>query len=185
MVGHFEIRNCPGCKKQVDTLYGGVWSGLGPPRYRCSRCGLIFNSERFEWADMDRIGKTRYTVVSLVYVGVGGIVGGITIAAAFQFLRLGPWVRRFPLDPLEFGLGAFVCAVLTAAIQIARVFRSLERSRENEWRRMDLGNDSKREVVAMDEPCRPTWDNVKLGLIFLITVGPMMLGWLIAFVRTL
>lgn len=185
MAGYLRIHHCPGCKKIVDTLPGGVWSGLGPSRYRCSRCGLVFHSGRREWADMGGIAKAKYIGISLLYVVVGGMMGGMSISAAVQIQRLGPGATRFRLDPLAFVLGTFVWTVVIAAIQIARLFLSLLRSRENEYRRMDLGKDSKRKVVAVDEPHSPTlWRYTKSGLLFLM-LATILLSWLIAYIRTL
>jgi predicted RNA-binding Zn-ribbon protein involved in translation (DUF1610 family) len=175
--------NCPHCGAIVAMLPYGVCSWLGAPMYRCGDCGVPYASGRVEWTDMTRKRKAWYVGVSLLYSGVIGGVGGVSIAGAVHFLRNGPWKNEIPVGTLEQGLGTLACAVLVGAIQIERVFRSLERSREREYRRTELGSDPGQETADVEVPCQPAFWFGLPGLAILLIFAPATLGWLVALLR--
>ncbi len=173
-------RRCPNCGAIVNDRPAGICSCLGPPRYRCSDCGLLYESGRLEWADMTWKRKAWYVGVSLFYTGAIGAMGGVSIASAVHSLRKGPWENDIPVGTLEQGLGTLVCAVLIGALQIGRVFRSLEQSREREHRKMELGSDSDQDVATGEESCQHVFWLGPAGLAFFLILAPGVLGWLVA-----
>src|SRR5262245_20551422 len=79
MIVAYSVDRCPGCRRFVDAHFFLVSSGLGPPRFACSKCGREFNSGRLVWPQMMSGRRFRYFVVSLVYAGVVGLL--VTLAA--------------------------------------------------------------------------------------------------------
>jgi hypothetical protein len=142
----------------------GLCSWLGPRIYLCPRCKSPYDSGRLEWAEMTGKRKSWYIGVSVLYTGMLGFIGGVSIAGGVHFLRSGPWKWEVPFGTIEQGMGTIVCMLLIAAVQISRVFRSLNRTQYSDAATPE-------EAAFWLGP-----QGLALSLIFV----PATLGWLIA-----
>jgi hypothetical protein len=178
----FEIAelHCPQCQAVVASLPMGICSWLGQPTYRCATCGSAYDSGRAEWTDMSRKSKTWYVGVSLLYVVVIAWLGGLSIAGAIHFVRHEPWKRFMPLGTMEHSLATAACMTLIAVVQIGRVFQSRRRTYEREQRAIESANHSGQENAEVELPRQPDLLFGLRGLGLLLTLGPLILGWLIS-----
>lgn len=126
---NYLLVKCP-CGHTLETRILGLCSQLGPPTVRCPGCGSEVESGRAEWPDMSRLARVRYFVMSLVYVGIVGFLGGYSYGAARDY-----WLRRpHATDELpDFTGPVFVTGFLlwggaVVLLQFYRIFASILRS---------------------------------------------------------
>jgi hypothetical protein len=182
--GHVSMAklHCPHCNKVVDSLPLGICSWLGPELYRCGHCGSSYNSGRLEWVDMTLRRKAWYVLVSFLYVGAVGGMGGVSVAGCVQFLKDGPWQKELPVGTLEQGLGTLACALLIAVVQVGRVFRSVQRTNEREQLFADLECNPELDVSAIGTAHNPAFWLGPWGLALFLVFVPALSGWLVALV---
>jgi hypothetical protein len=124
----FVLIKCPHCRKPVDA-HAGIHSGLGAPRLACWWCGTVYSTGRSEWRDRPASGKLWYLVLSLVYVAIGALLGGIALAgASHRWQHLGE--SRFTLGANSIALvvGAGLWGTVIALFQLYRIYASTRRS---------------------------------------------------------
>lgn len=81
-------RHCQRCGHNVDA-HLSIYSGLGPPQRRCSKCGKRYDTGRQEWPAMSGAGQGWYIAYSCIAaVAVGGLAW-IMAAACFGAGREG------------------------------------------------------------------------------------------------
>jgi hypothetical protein len=83
-----------------------------------------------EWAEMTPKRKWWYIAVSVLYMGLIGFVGCVSIAGGVHFLQNGPWKMEVPFGTMAQGLGTILCMLLIATVQIGRVFRIASANQE-------------------------------------------------------
>jgi hypothetical protein len=160
MAGYVLVK-CPHCRKPVDA-HVGIHSGLGSPVLACWWCGGTYRTNRSEWQDREAPGKLWYLLISLVYVAVGGLLGGITLAGAAHVAQH-PGEAKFRLGEhlIAFSAGFLLWAMLLTLFQLYRIYASVRR-----------GNSRKNRPLRM-----PPWGSQALlqvkfiGAMFLVAAG--------------
>ena len=122
------IVKCPSCGKRVDVHIMSITSLIGPAAVECFWCGKVVNIDRIEWWEMNGQAKAWFFGVSLLYVGLGYILGGLSTDIAIRFLETGQWRNEL----WNFGIGGGAWALFVGLIQVYRVGCSLQRRKEIE-----------------------------------------------------
>ncbi len=119
---------CGKCTSAVDMNFFCISSLLGPPFVVCHRCGSTVATDRVEWDEMSGFGKLWYFGISLFYLGVVGLLGGISFDAAVQIIQTGEWNQSLRFSQPTFWIGASLWAVFVVLLQLYRVSCSRRRS---------------------------------------------------------
>jgi hypothetical protein len=82
--------NCENCGHNVEA-HLSIYSGLGPPRRRCSKCGKPYYTGRQEWPTFSAGRRVWFIVYSFAAAAVvGGLAWGMA-AATFGAIRDRSW----------------------------------------------------------------------------------------------
>lgn len=129
----YTIVHCPECGRALDAHMYCLFTGLGPSRVECPKCGCAFESKRKEWNDLHWMGKLRFFALSVFYALILGLTGGIF------WVLTGPEGFAPPetSSPDPFALlkmlpGIVGVVIAIAAVQIYRIITSLRRQRETD-----------------------------------------------------
>lgn len=171
MVFYFEHK-CPMCDATFDVQVLGISSNLGPPTQVCPACDYAVHTGRREWAEMSGLGKTRYLLVSLLYLAVLGTGLAFSVAGCLIFLVYGPHAQRIPFEfhHIFWIIPIFVLAV--ALLQGSRVYRSLQRTGGH-----SLSFAAYRPPLLL----RNGWQLLMMALM----IAPILLGGLLAYLLAL
>jgi len=166
-VVHIHIKylpvRCRQCTSAVDVSLFGLSTFLGPPIVRCHWCGYPVETERLEWQQFPRRAKVWFLGVSLLYVILGGLLGGLSFDVSYELARTGEFPASWRFGAPSFMAGCVFWAALVVAIQVYRIRCSSVRSREQ---------------VA--KPLRGSFFSVQLGLhakCLALLILPGFLAW--------
>ena len=126
----YLISCCTNCYNPISLDFG-IHSGLGPASVQCSNCGEVLETDRSEWTDKTSAGKLRYILFSNIYLYVGAFFGSLCFRFAFHLWQ-NPSQDQIP--PIGPGItsGFIFGALLVLYVQIARVFASIKRSKNQD-----------------------------------------------------
>jgi hypothetical protein len=147
----------------VDLSLLGLSTFLGPPVVLCHWCGHPVETERLEWRQFRRWAKVWFLGVSLLYVILGGLLGGLSFDLTYELSRQGEGPARWRFGETSFIAGCVFWAVLVIVIQAYRVHCSLIRSR-----------------LKGVAPLKGSFFSVQLGLhtkALLLLILPPLVGW--------
>ncbi|MFQ5604421.1 MAG: hypothetical protein ACE5HS_14220 [bacterium] len=122
----FASVSCPVCEEDFDFRIFGLCSGLGPSKMKCA-CSCIVDTGRCEWADFQGSQRTKFFMVTAVYVLASIFFGGCSTWIWYHFGWLGLDALKLNLLDPAFVFGAGVSPVLLLFLQRFRIFRSQER----------------------------------------------------------
>ncbi len=157
---------CPRCGKTLDFHFFGLNSLLGSPMTVCRWCRSEVTSGRTEWPHMPILQRLWFFLVSSLYVGIVGFLGGynVVIANVLFFKLPFDWDRHpdFLSPPFVTGFAAW--GGLTLLLQGYRLFASIHRSN-----------------VLPSEPSRGFWNLqtwVQAKCLLLLMISPLVV-WLV------
>lgn len=97
----FRMTKCSGCGLPLEVQILGLSSGLGPARVACRRCQAPIATERRPWPPRGA-AWLRFLAVSAFYLGVGGLIGGNLLYAAWAYWGGNPAPPSLPFEDLMF-----------------------------------------------------------------------------------
>lgn len=103
-------------------------SGLGPSEIECLKCANPVQTDRTEWAEMATGQRFWFSVMTLVYVVMLGLITGNFIDNAWSLWNLQPGVNLDYESPV-FQVAASVGGVLALSLQVLRLMTSNRRVR--------------------------------------------------------
>jgi hypothetical protein len=120
---------CGKCNSAVDLRIFGFSSILGPPAVNCPWCKEPVQTERLEWDDMAVRSKVAYVVISVVYMAIIGLLGGLSVDSTVSLYEAGHMATTWGFERTTFWVGFGCWAALTALLQSYRYVCSRRRTR--------------------------------------------------------
>jgi hypothetical protein len=160
---------CPKCRAEIDFFVSGFCTHLGPPRAQCRKCGKRMASGRREWSEFTGFDKFRYAFLTLLFAGIVGYLGGVSVRGAENFWQNGPHSTKFTLSSPSLTIGAIAWALSVIALQVYRVVRSS--------RRTESGASKKAVRVGLANPDF----NLQFTLLAAVWL-PALIGWIASWI---
>jgi hypothetical protein len=124
-----EMHKCQNCGFPLELRLFSVSSGIGPREVNCVKCGEPVDTGRAEWADMSSPNKSRFWVVTLLYIFMLGLLTGNFIDQAYQLWNKDPVIVNLRYESMPFQIFAVVGGIAAVLLQIYRIRDSFRRSR--------------------------------------------------------
>jgi hypothetical protein len=117
---------CERCGHNTEA-HLAVFSGLGPPRRRCGKCGKSYRNDRREWPELGPWRRAWFVAYSLAAAVAVGCLAGVMSAAAFgagRELSGEVWLGRYWLAGMLMGV---LWGGLVLLLQLFRLSCSVQR----------------------------------------------------------
>jgi hypothetical protein len=124
-----EMHKCQNCGFPLEMRLFSVSSGIGPEEINCVKCGEPANTGRMEWADMSSSNKSRFWLVTLLYIFILGLLTGNFIDQAYQLWNKDPVIVNLRYEAIPFQIFAVIGGIAAVLLQIYRIRDSARRSR--------------------------------------------------------
>lgn len=114
------LKKCGDCGLPLEAQILGLSTGLGPEAVVCRRCGKPMATDRQRWP-LRAGALVRFLLVSLFYLGLGGVIGGNTLYAGWAYWNGDPSPRNLPFDEPLFRQLALLGAGVVALVLLWKV----------------------------------------------------------------
>ena len=102
---------------------------IGPPAVECHWCGEVVGTARIEWWEMPWQGKAWFFGLSLLYLVLACLLGGLSTNVALHLLQTGEIRGDWGVAEPTFWIGGGVWAYFVGLIQALRVASSVKRKK--------------------------------------------------------